>query len=320
MFSEACFAKYGSYPLHKPYCHEQAIRILLASISQAAARYKRYVVPVLSLSIDFYVRVFVRVYSSAQEVKDVAQKLSYVYQSQGCDSFVMSPIGRVRVKGNSRKYSAGHVPADTSVCPETGAPFTIGGPIWNAPLHDADWIKGVMAHLRQNKDKYAAFNKIQGLLTVASSELPDVPLYLELHSICKVVKACVPKYETFKSALINAGYRVSGSHASETAIKTDAPWPFVWDVIRHWVREHPNPKLQEGTAGWKILQNPSAHENIDFSRAKGAVVYKTKSSVTRYVQNEKNWGPKTMHGKKIKKRKMDNEDTPNIEHENVTSP
>lgn len=29
-----------------------------------AARYKRHIVPVLSLSIDFYIRVFVRVYTS----------------------------------------------------------------------------------------------------------------------------------------------------------------------------------------------------------------------------------------------------------------
>ena len=29
---EACWGKYGSYPLHRPYCHEIALRILLAAI------------------------------------------------------------------------------------------------------------------------------------------------------------------------------------------------------------------------------------------------------------------------------------------------
>lgn len=48
----------------------------------------------LSLSIDFYVRVFVRVYTSASEVKDAAAKLLYVYQSSGCDSFYTQPVGR----------------------------------------------------------------------------------------------------------------------------------------------------------------------------------------------------------------------------------
>ena len=306
--SEACFAKYGIYPLHKPYCHEQAVRIVLAAISKAAARYKRCIVPVLSLSIDFYVRVFVRVYSSPNEVKDNALKLSYVYQSQGCDSFMLMPVGRLKVNGNSRKYGPGRT-ASMAVCPETGAPLTIGGPIWNAPLHDPAWIKGVLEHLTSNQQKYATFKKLQGLLTVAASELLDVPLYLELPSICKVVRVTVPKHEIFKSALLNAGYRVSGSHASKTAIKTDAPWSFIWDIVRRWFQDHPNPKLKEETSGWKIIQRAPEHE-VDFSRARGAVTYKGKNSVTRYVQNEKNWGPKPMHGKKIKdsrKRKADDE-------------
>lgn len=54
---EACWSKYGSYPLHRPYCHEMAVRILLACIDGHANRYKRHIVPLLSLSIDFYIRV-----------------------------------------------------------------------------------------------------------------------------------------------------------------------------------------------------------------------------------------------------------------------
>ena len=43
---DACWAKYGSYPLHRPYCHEMALRIVLASMQQHASRHKRYIVPV----------------------------------------------------------------------------------------------------------------------------------------------------------------------------------------------------------------------------------------------------------------------------------
>lgn len=45
-------------------CSPPPRRILLAAVHQHAARYKRYIVPVVSLSIDFYIRVFVRVYTS----------------------------------------------------------------------------------------------------------------------------------------------------------------------------------------------------------------------------------------------------------------
>ena len=54
---EAGWAKYGAYPLHRPYGHEQALRILLASISPAAPRANGVIEPFLSVSIDFYVPV-----------------------------------------------------------------------------------------------------------------------------------------------------------------------------------------------------------------------------------------------------------------------
>lgn len=67
--AETCYTKYGSYSLHREYHHEQALRILLACMQTHAARHKRYLVPIVSLSIDFYVRIFVRVYTSPATVR-----------------------------------------------------------------------------------------------------------------------------------------------------------------------------------------------------------------------------------------------------------
>ena len=47
----------------------KALRILLHALSICAAKYQRQIIPLLSCSIDFYIRVFVRVVTSAAEVK-----------------------------------------------------------------------------------------------------------------------------------------------------------------------------------------------------------------------------------------------------------
>ncbi|KAF9590858.1 hypothetical protein IFM89_039137 [Coptis chinensis] len=105
---EVCYSKYGSYPLKGKYCHEMALRILLACIESHANRYKRYIVPILSVQMDFYVRVFVRMFtlvlnsnfltlvnnSSASAMKNTPLKLSYVYQCVGCDSFHLQSLAR----------------------------------------------------------------------------------------------------------------------------------------------------------------------------------------------------------------------------------
>jgi len=54
---QVCWTKYGAYPLHRPYCHEGAVRILLACLEAHANRHKRYIKPLLSVHMDFYVRV-----------------------------------------------------------------------------------------------------------------------------------------------------------------------------------------------------------------------------------------------------------------------
>ena len=295
---EACFAKYGSYPLHKSYCHEMAVRIVLASIATAAARVKRYIVPVLSCSIDFYVRMFVRVYDSAAEVKNAGTKMGYVYQSQGCDSFYWQRIGRKVVKGTSTKFQPGHGPPVPQTCPETGAVFSMGGPFWAESLHDVSWAQGILSLVRSRRERFAAFDKIQGLLTSCAEELPDVPLYLNLHDMCKTLRATPMRGEIFRSALINAGYRVSGTHCNPLGVKTDAPWDVIWDIMRCWVADHPV-KAQPGSAADKILTK-APELKANFSRAPSAVQYnkKGKNKVSRFPMNPSaNWGPKMKHGR-----------------------
>lgn len=56
-----------------------------------------------------------------------------------------------------------------------------------------------------DKERYAAFAKIKGLLSAASEELHDVPLYYNLHAVCKTLHVTPPSGDTVRSALINAG-------------------------------------------------------------------------------------------------------------------
>lgn len=54
--AQACFGRYGCVGIRGVYHHELAVRMLLSALRQCAARYGRHVQPLLSLSVDFYVR------------------------------------------------------------------------------------------------------------------------------------------------------------------------------------------------------------------------------------------------------------------------
>ncbi|KAK9808261.1 hypothetical protein WJX73_004388 [Symbiochloris irregularis] len=290
---EACWAKYGSYPLHRSFCHEQALRILLASIESHANRYKRYIVPVLSVSIDFYVRVFVRVYTSPAVVKDSATKLAYVYQSKGCSSFFLQRVGRKAVKGNSVTRVAGSGPAVPQQCEETGSGFLMGGPIWAEPLHDPQWVAAILKSVQEEgASKYPAHAKVASILLTVSEELHDVPLYYSLHDLCRTVHCSPPAADTFRSALVNAGYRVSSAHANPLGIKTDAPPSVVWDIIRGWVAMHPVKAGANADSYAAKLLAKEPQLKPSFARVTAAVSAAKSQRAARFLPNpEANWGP-----------------------------
>ncbi len=81
--------------------------------------------------------------------------------------------------------------------------------------------------------------QVHSILVIVAEELNDAPLYLSTHDICRMLKCTPPRHEAFRSALVNAGFRVSSTHANALGIKTDAPMSVIWDIMRCWIRDHP---------------------------------------------------------------------------------
>ncbi|XP_060521573.1 tRNA (guanine(26)-N(2))-dimethyltransferase isoform X2 [Cylas formicarius] len=238
---ETCYSKYGSVSLRIKSCHEMAVRILLRCIESHANRYSRYIVPLLSLSADFYIRVFVRVYSGAQKCKHTLSKLAYVYHCTGCDNFTLQPLGitKVNEKNNQEKFclpAASKVPEN---CDNCGGTIHIGGPIWAAPIHKHDFVGQVLNIAMQSLN---TFKRIQGVLSVICEELSDVPLYYAVEKLAGTIHVETPPMMSLRSAILNAGYEVSYTHMNKTSFKTNAPSRVVWDIMRCWEKIHPASK------------------------------------------------------------------------------
>eukprot|EP00238_Polyblepharides_amylifera_P013116 CAMPEP_0196574958 /NCGR_PEP_ID=MMETSP1081-20130531/4548_1 /TAXON_ID=36882 /ORGANISM="Pyramimonas amylifera, Strain CCMP720" /LENGTH=566 /DNA_ID=CAMNT_0041893121 /DNA_START=128 /DNA_END=1828 /DNA_ORIENTATION=- len=300
---EACWQKYGCFPLRAKACHEMALRILLASIEQHANRYKRHIVPLLSVSVDFYVRVFVRVYTAPEQAKWSATKLSYCYQCVGCESLHTQALARACPTRDKKgvRFMPGLAPSVEAKCGQCGWDFNMGGPFWMAPLHDQDFTKRLLGSLEADKDRYGGYGKVHGLLTAVGEELNDVPLFMTIHSMSATLKCTPPPANLFRSALINAGYRASTAHCNPLAMKTNAPMDVMWDIMRCWVKEHPVKNIDKKTPGGVILsKEPKLQAN--FARSTKALSQAQLNKVARFPQNpEENWGPKARATGKTKR-------------------
>ena len=297
-YPEACHAKYGSYPLKAKYCHEAALRIVLACMESHANRHRRYIVPLLSIHINFYVRLFVRVYTSPSEVKKSPTKLSQVYQCSACDTFSLMPLARSVVRNGHEKIVPGQGPPVPRECEHCGRVHHVGGPLWTAPMHDQSFIAELLQSLQSGAGaELASAKRLTGMLTSLLEELPDVPLFHQLAHMCSTLHVPVPTMLAVVSALMRQGYRVSRSHTDPLSIKTDAPNRALWDVLRCWAKTQTarTKGLSETSPAHAILAiEPLVQANFTPTREANELLSKRDgggAKVGRFMPNPDEWGP-----------------------------
>lgn len=127
---ESCYVKYGSIPLKSKACHELALRILLRHVEVQATKYGRYTVPILSISADFYIRVFIQIFTSPVKCKLSSSKQSMVYQCTGCTSLTLQPLGILKPNPteknpNQMKFCIPVGPAVNSKCEHCNQGFHV---------------------------------------------------------------------------------------------------------------------------------------------------------------------------------------------------
>lgn len=305
-YPEKCYANYGGSPIKAEYTHEGALRLLLHTLATSAARYGRYIEPVLSLSIDYYIRVFIRVRTGPAEVKKLPSQTSLVYVCQQCQAHHLQHMGKATAKdplnkSNVRFGLASGPPCGTT-CQHCDGRLSVAGPMWSGSLHDPSFVAKVLANLP--KVKLGTSDRIAGMLTVAQHELSN-PFYFTPARVASAFHATSPPLLKVASALVNAGYSVSRSHACAGSIKTDAPWQFIFDTVRKWIETNPvtMSNIKEGSPA-RILLAKSPQSQVDFSHniaADKAMLGNLK--VVRYQQNPTaNWGPQAKAGRPAGKK------------------
>ncbi|KAM4585371.1 tRNA (guanine(26)-N(2))-dimethyltransferase [Odontesthes bonariensis] len=291
---ETCYSKYGSVSIKAKYCHEMALRIILHSLDQRAGVYQRYIQPLLSVSVDFYIRVFVRVFTGQATVKDSASKQALIYNCVGCGSFHFQRMGRRTSNGKHTKYSAATGPPVGPVCEHCGQRHQLGGPIWAEPIHDLEFVQRVLSAVSGNPSRFGTSKRIEGMLSMVTEELEDVPLYYAVDNLSSTIHTNTPPLLQFRSALLHAGHRVSLSHACKNAVKTDASPAVIWDIMRCWEKANPvkREKLSETSPAFKILSTEPSLEAC-FTVREDANPQSRKRHLTRFQENPQAfWGPK----------------------------
>lgn len=363
-YPEKAYSLYGGIPLKGgQHSHEVGLRLILHAIESSAARYGLAMEPLLSLSIDFYVRVFVRIRKSPASVKFQAGKSMIAYNcDNGCGSWATQMLAKNKSVPNKKgggtfyKHVIASGPPSDRHCDYCGSMMHISGPMYGGRLHSPDFVKRVLAEVSEApRAVYGTLDRIQGMLQTALEEYLPTPEEAEAQEALQKIESEpeAEDYETMKSkalaklkdlslaaydphpffflpayiagrmhcitppedplrgALIGLGYRVTRSHCKRGSIKTDAPWPVVWRVMREWVRQRcpiKEENIKDSSPAYRLLRldkkkaegSDSAKEDADDDEVdKLEVVFDAKlgqdpdkAKYVRYQINPReNWGP-----------------------------
>ncbi|KAI1017435.1 hypothetical protein LB505_004824 [Fusarium chuoi] len=283
-YCEKTFALYGGIPIKGMHSHEAGLRLVLNAVATSAARYGLAIEPLLSLSIDFYTKFFIKVTKSPQSVKFLASKTMLVYScDSGCGAWETQPMLRSKPapnkKGNGAfyKHTMAQGPSADRHCEHCGMKMHINGPMYGGHIHSQEFIERLLAQIpKADPSIYGTMPRLEGMLRTALEEYlpgPEVnepvdpkdaqlatvdhyPFFIIPSRLANVVSCVTPSEDMVRGALIHLGYRTARSHCRPGSIKTDAPWSTIWWIITEWIRQKSPIKessIKKNSAAWKIL-------------------------------------------------------------------
>ncbi|MHC1575363.1 MAG: tRNA (guanine(10)-N(2))-dimethyltransferase [Candidatus Methanogasteraceae archaeon] len=194
--------KYACVPINNEYHAEIGVRVMLGSIARALAVVDGATIPLLAYARRHYVRVYVRVLKRVSSADDSMKKLGFIVHCPQC-SF--------------RRPVTGLAPLISGECPICGSRMQAAGPLWLGRLHDYAFSKSVLSELNEKgSDKHAI-----KLVEMCRDEI-DAPTFYDYHRICHTIGISPIPIDLAVDKLRNAGFEVSRTHFSGTALKTDA--------------------------------------------------------------------------------------------------
>ena len=299
-FPEKTFSQYGGVSWKGTQGHEAGLRLILNAVATSAARYGLAVEPLLSLNVDFYARLFVRIRRSPADVKFLAHKTMLVYNcDHGCSSFKTQYLAQSRDRedkngGKFYTHSLAQGPSATPFCDHCGFKTHLAGPMWGGPLHNPYFIMKILDILPSlDNNVYATIPRIEGMLTLAlnetlfqepqqlslaeSSEATSIvpldpalrdphPFFFNPSVLARTLHCTVPSDAALRGALLGLGYRTTRSHTEAGSLRTDAPWDVIWEIMREWVRQkHPIKPgaLTKGMAGFEIMKKDRSNRQLE---------------------------------------------------------
>jgi tRNA (guanine26-N2/guanine27-N2)-dimethyltransferase len=202
---QTCIKRYAAVPLKTEYAHELAVRILLGCAVREAAPLNIGLLPLLSFSIDHYVRLYCLAQEGDKDAWKAVSQLGFIIHCNQC---------------GHRFIAEGLIPSTASCDQCRSEKPQLIGPLWIGKLGEAGFIKKMsqnLAHFSLGEKR-----RISALLSTLEEEVNGPPTYYDLHQLADKLNIPIPPFRDVISRVRNLGEFCVRTHYSPHAIRTSA--------------------------------------------------------------------------------------------------
>mmetsp|Transcript_83173 Transcript_83173/g.101923 ORF Transcript_83173/g.101923 Transcript_83173/m.101923 type:complete len:536 (-) Transcript_83173:33-1640(-) len=300
---EACWRKYGSVPIHETgLSHEFGLRIILNLLSRVAGKYGKGIKPLVSMYIDYYMRIFVEITDNKIEANDSIVKCGYLLYCHTCGNF---NTNKYAFKKDGKYYANTAVP---HICEYCGKKFKLYGPVWIDKLHNKEFVNEMLSNIK-TFEWFPTYSRLECRLKLIEQELSTAPFFYITNIICKKLKLDQIPLKKLRSALSNMGFDHSLTHCNSDATKTSATYGAIIDIYKKWYSKSSKNNYKMNELGKKIFRmRGDTYSDISFNLNKNVMQL---IKMKLFKNPPLKWGPKPMAKK--------NDDNYNINMFNINN-
>ncbi len=222
---EACIRKYFTVPIRTEFIKEMGTRILIYFLAKIANLYELYIEPVISISANHFVRVFLHIRKGILGVNSNIRNFGYYLFCKSCLHRSVSKIeyDKSKIMDNS--------------CPNCGQQMVRSGLLWMGKLHHPYYIERLKTQIEDPMVKsFPSYSQLKKFVELATDEDLFPPYFYSLPKIADSLDCTYPAPRKIQNRLSEMGFRSSRTHFDPQALKTDAPIQTIKEILREFHR------------------------------------------------------------------------------------
>lgn len=230
--------------LDRSRCHSMSLKILLNHISKIASIEGCAIEPLISISVDYYIRIGIRVIRNLPDARKSYLKNEFIGFCTNCGDYKKIPFNSI-LKFNE-KYLCGlniqHLLIKNKT--EFKCKYRICGPFWTDKIQNYEFLKIMNDSIKSDSSSKRLVCFIKTIY--AESKIKNAALFdYSIPEICSYLGIdCIPIYNLL-SKLKNENYEVSVSHCTLNGFVSSALFNDIIFILHEFIQLTENKNKKE---------------------------------------------------------------------------